>query len=134
MAVTRPSLSDLRKPKKQLTKDQLKEAIIANPQIQTLMERNAKILRGIDRSITSDFAKKFLTKISYVSNSGMPSKQAAADRSNQAEGSLVNVPGGIQTGGHTTELEKLINAFTEKERVYNEVKKIMSTFDKSGVL
>jgi len=97
------------------------------------MERNAKILRGIDRSITSDFAKKFLTKIAYVSGSGMPTKQVAAERS-QIESSLLHAPGAIQTGGHSTDLEKLINAFTEKERLYNEVKKIMSTFDKSGAI
>lgn len=32
-----------------LTREQLKESCRANPQIKNLIERNAKILRGIDR-------------------------------------------------------------------------------------
>jgi len=36
--------------------------------------------------------------------------------------STVNLPGGIQTSGHNLDLEKLINAFQEKEKLYNEVK------------
>jgi hypothetical protein len=49
-----------------LTREQLKESCRANPQIAGLIERNVKILKGIDRQITSDFARKFLTKISLI--------------------------------------------------------------------
>jgi hypothetical protein len=53
-----------KKAKQTLTKEQLKESCRANPQIINLIERNVKILKGIDRQITSDFARKFVTKIS----------------------------------------------------------------------
>ena len=55
--------------KQTLTKDQLKEACAANPEIVNLIERNVKILKGIDRQITSDFARKFVTKISIGARS-----------------------------------------------------------------
>ena len=49
------------------------------------MERNTKILKGIDRQITSDFAKKFLTKISYVTGYGVSQKH---NQSHNQEGAF----------------------------------------------
>lgn len=37
--------------------------------------------------------------------------------------------GGIRTGAHNPNMEKLIDAFKEKESVYQEVKRIMQGFD-----
>ncbi len=51
------------------TREQLKEACDANPEIVSLIERNVKILKGIDRQITSDFARKFVTRISIGAQS-----------------------------------------------------------------
>lgn len=56
--------------KKTLTREQLQESCRANPQIKNLIERNAKILKGIDRQISSDFARKFMTKISFATDYG----------------------------------------------------------------
>ena len=80
-----------------------------------------------------------MTNISFMSNEhdpflskARPSK-GSLERKNSLEEAQNRVSGfnGIKNGAHNPSMEKLINAFEEKEKLFQEVRKIVQTFQYS---
>lgn len=78
-----------------------------------------------------------MTKISFVADYG-PQTSVFAHQEKGGEAASVNDGGskigvsgigGIRVGAHNPNMDKLLNAFTAKENVYQEVRRIVQSFD-----